>query len=476
MLAGETERLRRGEVTPCLSVLFDLDSRLNPERYFTREALANLGWGETPKKVRKQFNLLTRQEQAGWLYPQLRSGGWAMPKHAVMPDHAVWSDRPLTQLRADEEIPNVGKYMFPMGAAKRLDANPLTIQGGFAGSALVFVMEGTLKNDAVLENTDLPVVNVPSVTMWKALVKHQLPNVAWKDPIDEIRFATLSGEEQRDFLERMLKTGLAVAHDPKLTYSAARYVDETPARSRIWLPNTGSSDTGRWRAIREPVADGVWYHDELRDFAERYMLDRPVVIVFDSDWTDPKKGVMQQAEGVLAFLRELGVDCVIAAPPSDKDNKVGIDDWLGTSEEYGPSQPFSEIVVRRRVPQTHRPEREQLMSELRNSGAYKRRDGIENATDILEALQDEANPIGRANWSVDRLVETTGLSDSVVKDHKPKLIRARYIREVDRSVRKLVEGKWATHGPVVELREDLRPEWSETRLGDWLASRAIETA
>jgi hypothetical protein len=400
--------------------LFAIDKRLNPmyPLYPPKKELEP-ELRRLPAKELRKLGIITRESQRGWLDSQCASDGWAMPKYAVMPDHEAWGDKPTTQLRPDGKTRG-GKYMFPMGDgnAKRLDANPLSIEADFAGPALVFVMEGTLKNDAVLEATGLPVANVPSVTLWHALV--------------------------------------TVEHNEYL---------HGPAR-----PDRDTWHQSAARLAERPHAPGGWYEDELYDFAERYMLNRPVILVFDSDWMDlkGKSGkktlpVFKQAVNVLDFLKSLGVDCIIAAPPPHKGEKVGIDDWLG---QHG--QAFQDIVAYERLPDAQLP-REQLKSMLR--GTYKRSDGLNGGLLVLDALLAGATPDGHAIWSKATLAERTGLSQRVITDHRPKLEHARLVETVEPVRYERVDGVPLAQGPVVKLRDDVGSRWQQHRLGDWLAAR-----
>jgi hypothetical protein len=77
----------------------------------------------------------------------------------------------------------------------------------------------------------------------------------------------------------------------------------------------------------------LWNADELPAFAAKYLQGKTVYIVPDSDWAE-KNEVFTQAMYCRTFLRKLGIDALIAAPPPDEsgdkqDDKQGVDDFLG---------------------------------------------------------------------------------------------------------------------------------------------------
>jgi hypothetical protein len=73
----------------------------------------------------------------------------------------------------------------------------------------------------------------------------------------------------------------------------------------------------------------LWCCPELPAFADRYLRDKEVIVVCDSDWSDESKPeVMTQARLCQTTLYRLGVNSVVAAPPQVGSKKVGVDDFL----------------------------------------------------------------------------------------------------------------------------------------------------
>lgn len=135
----------------------------------------------------------------------------------------------------------------------------------------------------------------------------------------------------------------------------------------------------------------LWDCAELPAFADRHLKGCTVIIVPDSDWTDPRTRVMTQARLCQTRLRRLGIAAHVAAPPAlANGHKQGIDDFLYAGGEFADL----EVIDRR-------------LNGL--SLHFTRSDQLSRNADVLMALAMHAGPDGRLSAPLRAIARIMGV-------------------------------------------------------------------
>jgi hypothetical protein len=201
----------------------------------------------------------------------------------------------------------------------------------------------------------------------------------------------------------------------------------------------------------------LWGDPDLKEFAERRLLGKRVVIVPDADWVDNDR-VIEQARLCQTYLRRLGVpDTYVAAPPhhyKKPDGEVkykGVDDWLGAGGK------LDKMLVIRRVVDDGK-----QRSWFRENAPHKNKLGFLRDTEMVHALAEHAGSGGQFHSTLARLARVTGLPVRRSARAVESLIEKGAVT-VDGSleIRQLYFMRgygWAGDNPVITLHEELRGE------------------
>lgn len=150
----------------------------------------------------------------------------------------------------------------------------------------------------------------------------------------------------------------------------------------------------------------LWQAPELRGFTRRHLLGKLIVLVADSDGTDPTKDVLLHAMSCRAFFRREGVQCVVELPPSPSlEVKIGVDDHLANGgglddmvvQDVQPSNPI------------------QVTWEYLSSREQFRSDRATRDWNMLEALGSIADEDGCVKRSVSALASVLGVHHEAVE-------------------------------------------------------------
>ena len=135
---------------------------------------------------------------------------------------------------------------------------------------------------------------------------------------------------------------------------------------------------------------GQWNAPELQAFALKYLVGKTVYIVPDADWSQ-NPAVVMQALLCRTFLRNLGIEAHVAAPPGTRTPTgelahKGVDDFVGPRELGGGGGRLDDLVVIRRElpPAFDREVRELGRPRLR--GRLPRITGLANEANALQNL------------------------------------------------------------------------------------------
>lgn len=185
-------------------------------------------------------------------------------------------------------------------------------------------------------------------------------------------------------------------------------------------------------AVVDVPSVGQWRAEELDDFAREWLHGRTVIIVCDSDWSDPGKfDVQRQAFAFREYLRRrIGRSAVhVAAPPSPEERdrwgwpvKVGVDDWLGHAplkdddgtvlrESYGGTLDGLIVVERETSPKMR--EWQELWAPGRRSvdGDLRERKSEARLMELMALISDAD---GRGRSSIKALSAFTSLARNTV--------------------------------------------------------------
>jgi hypothetical protein len=408
------------------------------------------------------FNPDPRRSKASWtqwLRGALAVDGWAMPRHAIMPDHEDrdFRSRPATQLRPDVPVnghfyrhshrqlrgslartrhsakvcdldadgkvlptghlhPRTGevvvpldgwhdhwkhsKYLYtPGNSAKRLGTNPLSIERNYEGELFVIVMEGTLKMVAVTE-AGYPCIDAGSVTLW----------------------ASSSVEA-------------------------------------------------------EPDGEGGFYggqYLELDEFCERHLEGRSVAVVCDSDWHE-NAAVRFQTETVAGIVGRYAARVVACAPPEgssygwshpltgiERRAKRGVDDWLGEHPRRARADAMLDLVF-------HEPVGGAELTADHPALAGIRRDARENTAELVRALGETASPTERVTpYAEQSLMASLGRAKRTLQKARLRAVEGGLIEELTDAERRSNGEGYYTVPPLVRVVPEAMPIYRERTLRDWL--------
>ena len=135
---------------------------------------------------------------------------------------------------------------------------------------------------------------------------------------------------------------------------------------------------------------------ELEAFAKRNLIDKQVVIGPDADWSGNPL-VVTQALIIYSFLKDLGLDVLIAAPPPKSGDLCGMcgGKWHKGHDDYlGAGHSLDDLVVinREANPAVEQWVRAEGARRLAAGGRHARREGIERdgfALQILSLIADD---------------------------------------------------------------------------------------
>lgn len=396
-----------------------------------------------------------------WVRRKTREGeltGWVMPKHAL-PGSAFYA--PLAQLRPDKpvrgrlyehdhavdfasdehrarhlekkhpgrDVPGLhrhyeeAKYLIAPGPhGKRWDTHPRCTRDRFLAAERVFLhLEGTLKLDALVSAGEVG-ADVPSVTLWDRR----------PDELSEIDF---------------------------------------PVRAE-------PPGTGFWEGLEERIAEEKARADLQAGELAAFLTDcvrAPVVVVCDQDWQG-NPSVATEAFCLRDAVRDGGLDCVVAAPPTEK----GSDDFQAAG-----GKPDDLLVVE---PLPHRAlgraDFERLYRRQHARGASGRRrpaEAVERDLELLDWYAAHATAAGFVQMSPKRIGRRLdGVSADTVRRATLRLKRADaltiagYYDDPDERPERTAE-EWRARGrrrrpapATIRLRDGLAPEIWRPTVGRWL--------
>lgn len=195
----------------------------------------------------------------------------------------------------------------------------------------------------------------------------------------------------------------------------------------------------------------LWDAPELAAFATEYLLGKFIVIVPDADW-QRNGAVITQALLARTFLRRLGMEAVVAAPPVDSGHK-GVDDFLaggGAVDDLivlGREKPDGLVGFPTLTRYTHEPI---LMGHLPSwvkesllSREPRRLDGIRRIVRTLDGLAEHVDSDGIFNGTLAKLAKVIDLHPKQVERAIKDLQAVRHWGERDwnREV-----GRWERDG------------------------------
>jgi hypothetical protein len=149
------------------------------------------------------------------------------------------------------------------------------------------------------------------------------------------------------------------------------------------------------KAVYSVPSVTLWNAPEHRQFARRYLVGKTVYIVCDSDWYE-NHAVITQAMFSRTFLRRLGVDAHVCAPPAPGGIKVGVDDHLGDGGSMSDL-----VVIERETPYG--------LAEFLAERGIRRSDAIVRDAEVLEALSLHAGSDGTIQTSLRSFSRIMGL-------------------------------------------------------------------
>ncbi len=120
----------------------------------------------------------------------------------------------------------------------------------------------------------------------------------------------------------------------------------------------------------------LWSANELEPFVQQWLQGVTIFVLTDSDWHNPDVAM----QGLLCrdALREMGIEAYFAAPPSDRQRKNGVDDFLQGGGKVNDIQ----VVLREPPANLGRWVRQQ---------SWTRRDGERRNADVLEWITVHAD-------------------------------------------------------------------------------------
>ena len=229
----------------------------------------------------------------------------------------------------------------------------------------------------------------------------------------------------------------------------------------------------------------LWDAKELQAFAARYLAGKMVVIVPDADWAQNDL-VIAQAMLCRSFLRRLGLQAWVAAPPMEAGHK-GIDDYLGPVELGGGGGTLDDLVViGRELPAAFD---EWVLAEGGNPRRLPGRwaDGVIRDVDVLQNLMLHGTDDGTIRKSISTYARIMGVDKKRVSRAIESLLerpgltspKALWILEGSTATQR---GAWKGRyydrsldwedKPLLQLAKEFRPINSPPkRLGDFSPER-----
>lgn len=324
----------------------------------------------------------------GWQTAIKAHPGWAMPRHAVMPDDPTFGVDPVAQLRPEEPVSLTPPWGHdhdgmthraqncPCGFRHRADRFGNRVLGKVRHSQRIYT------GPAFDPWRQAPITG-------EALARHLAKDVMRGGHSDENGRIVIrtEGIHVHSRVAKYVFTA-NVLNDPELDpelASSARRLDTNPlirasgyvAPEGLFIlclegqlktdavveagwPAVGVPSVTLWDVERNPDDDDLDFELEVGDFSEecwvggpsgpvhelhRFAWDHlrgtPTVVIVDSDWST-NEAVRKQAEYVVGRLKTWGVPAIAAAPPEGPctgfndpvtgrrlREKRGIDDWLG---------------------------------------------------------------------------------------------------------------------------------------------------
>jgi hypothetical protein len=195
----------------------------------------------------------------------------------------------------------------------------------------------------------------------------------------------------------------------------------------------------------------LWDAPELKEFGERYLRGKQVIIVPDADWHE-KWQLVEQAMLCKMFLVRRGIEAHVAAPPIDArgnpvDGLKGVDDFLGAGHRVDELH-----VIERRMP---------LFLTTWEDMHDGRRDRLKRDAHVLHALALHADPQGRVHTSFRKIARVMDIPDMSVSRAIKDLAEnfGAVTVEGDLSTRRDYfsrQERWQKEGPVIILNPELR--------------------
>jgi hypothetical protein len=170
-------------------------------------------------------------------------------------------------------------------------------------------------------------------------------------------------------------------------------------------------------AVFSVLAVGFWYTDcfnDLRLFAAE-LRGKPIIIVPDGDWFTNWQ-VYNQALMCREYLRRLGLDAHVAAPPNEwvEGEKKGVDDFLGEGRSLD-ELVLLDVEVRNDIPLLVR-------QELYRRGIRIRADRVRNEAATIMTLALLADENGTVSKPLSSLGKIIGISPRAVQNRMQSVL------------------------------------------------------
>jgi hypothetical protein len=219
---------------------------------------------------------------------------------------------------------------------------------------------------------------------------------------------------------------------------------------------------------------------ELVEFAERYLRDRPVAVVCDSDW-DANDLVREQTTRVANLLGPYVGEVFACAPPEGEPygwrhpvtkvaqrKKRGADDWLGEHARDDRHDAFLEIGrFEIAQPATLMANDPRLLVAPGNH-RRPRADGRQTTVDVVRMMGELASPDGIAPFALHTLAERLDRPASRVQAAYARAIAAGLLEPLTEAVRASNGRSVWTEPALVRVAPEALPGRRWRSLREWL--------
>lgn len=423
----------------------------------------------TPAKYRKPARRKDPElSWQSWLKWAFSEDGWLLPRHAILPDHDHWGDRPVTQLRPDRPVGGSVKKRhghWEMGALAKWQHEHKVCELAPEGHPYA------RKHPA---GDYLPTGHIHPVTMERVTYRRGKDNK--HSHYDEAKYVYTPGDTALRLGTNpvVLERGWGTPDDLFVFVMEGTLKMCSVAEAGYPVIDAGSVTLWHGERVFDKWGDQVSdpYHPftldyadvdsweverEIDVFAARHLKGRRVAVVCDSDWAE-NAAVADQTNQVVEALESRGARAVRCAPPPKPDgSKRGIDDWLGEHPQEDRREKFLEIIC---------PGNPVLTVDDPRLAVIRRSDGRKTIVDLVTEMGRQSDGQGLAAYRKKDLAKTLGRSTSRI-DHALKgAIKSGLVSKVTEAERRGPEQGMLA--PLFLVDPDARP--SALTLRSWFES------